>query len=69
MEVKMGKLRIVDVLVSLVFASLLMTPVYADIGDPITPEDKETFDQKIFAEFLDDGRIYSVVIGLAKREA
>ena len=26
------------------------------------------FDQKIFAEFLDDGPIYSVVIGLAKRE-
>jgi len=25
------------------------------------------FDQKIFAEFLDDGPIYSVVIGLAKR--
>ena len=41
----MGKLRIIDILMGLVFASLLTTPVYADLDNPIDPDDKETFDK------------------------
>ena len=38
--------KIIDILAGMVLISLLITPIaYAELSDPIDPQDKETFDK------------------------